>query len=70
MVGDRRKAGAKIARQLGERRAVLVRGQRLDDKAPVLALEQVDRARSDRAGGAENCDTARLSMRLARGSSG
>ena len=54
---------------LAKRRAILVRGQRLDGEAPVLALEQVDRARPDRAGGAEDRHAARRGFGLARLSS-
>ena len=52
------------ARVLRERRGVAPRGDRLDAIALRFALDQIDRAGADRAGGAENGDAAHGRGRL------
>src|SRR5262249_56891502 len=49
---------AETTRERGERRCPLVCGPRFDAVAPALAPDQVDCARADRAGGAEQRDRA------------
>ena len=52
-IGDGGEARAELARQGRERRGIAMRGHRLDPIARGLAPEQIDRARADRAGGAQ-----------------
>ncbi len=57
-IADHRDARVQFARDLGERGRVAARGDRFDAVARRVALDQVDRAGADRAGGAENGDAA------------
>ena len=53
LVADRREARADLARQRGQRRGIGVRTDGLDPIAPALALDQIDGARTDRSGRAQ-----------------
>src|SRR5436853_3579242 len=66
MIPHRSKACAEFPRQFGERRPVFVCGQCLNSKPPVLALEQVNGARTDRASRAQNRDAPRRSIRFSQ----
>ena len=66
MIADRRKARTELPRQFGECGTVFVRRQRLDDKPSVLPLEQIDRARPDRAGRAQDRDAPRCGIGSAK----
>ena len=63
-IGNHGKARADLAGDLGEQRRIAPRGERLDAVTDRFALEQVDRAGADRAGGAEDGDAARALRRL------
>ena len=58
-IGYRGKARAEFARKTRQRRAIAMRGDRLDPVAAGIAPQQIDRARTDRAGGAEQRHRAR-----------
>ena len=52
-IGDGGKARAELARQARQRRGIAVRGHRRDAIAGGILPQQIDGARTDRAGGAE-----------------
>ena len=57
-IADRGEARADLARQRGQGDSVGVRAHRLDPIAPGLALDQIDGARADRSGRAQQCHAA------------
>src|SRR5215213_10107652 len=65
MIANGCEAGAEFASQFRERRAVLVGCERLNRELALLALEQVNGARPDRSGGAQNRDAARRGFGVA-----
>ena len=57
-IRDHRMPGPDLARNLAQRRGIAARADRLDAISLRLALDQIERARADRAGGAEDGDAA------------
>jgi hypothetical protein len=66
-IGNGREAGAKFARELGQRSGVAVRRHRLDVVARGLLTQQIDRARADRTGCPQKRDFARHRRQIRSG---